>query len=88
MVLPSALPNGDYLLRIEHIALHAAGATGGAQFYLSCAQINVANGGNGTPGPKIAIPGNYTATDPGIKFNIFAWPATSYKAPGPPVWRG
>ncbi|KAG8918603.1 hypothetical protein FRC00_012280, partial [Tulasnella sp. 408] len=30
---------GDYLVRIEHIALHAASTFGGAQLYIACAQI-------------------------------------------------
>jgi len=34
--LPSDIPDGDYLLRAEAIALHAAGQEGGAQFYMSC----------------------------------------------------
>lgn len=32
---------GQYLLRVEQIALHVAETYGGAQFYLACAQINV-----------------------------------------------
>lgn len=34
--LPADIPEGDYLLRAEAIALHAAGSEGGAQFYMSC----------------------------------------------------
>jgi cellulase len=34
--IPSKIPAGDYLVRAEAIALHAAGQTGGAQFYMSC----------------------------------------------------
>lgn len=88
MNLPKALPNGEYLLKIEHIALHGAGSVGGAQFYLACGQINVINGGNGTPGPLIAFPGGYSATDPGIKYNMYAYPPTTYTPPGPTVWKG
>ncbi len=43
-------------MRIEHIALHVAEAP---QFYIACAQIAVTNGGNGTPGPLVSIPGVY-----------------------------
>ncbi|KZV96507.1 glycoside hydrolase family 61 protein [Exidia glandulosa HHB12029] len=86
--LPSALPTGQYLVRIEHIALHAASTYGGAQFYLSCAQINVTGGGSGTPGPLVAIPGVYTGNEPGILINInYPIPAT-YTQPGPAVWSG
>jgi hypothetical protein len=87
VALPSSLPNGEYLIRVEHIALHGAQVKGGAQFYLACGQINVTNGGNGTPGPLVAFPGAYSPTDPGIQYNMYAYPPTAYKAPGPAVWR-
>ncbi|KAJ8697852.1 hypothetical protein PTI98_004624 [Pleurotus ostreatus] len=74
--LPSSLPSGQYLVRVEHIALHGASQFGGAQFYISCAQINVTNGGNGNPGPKVPIPGVYTGNEPGILLNIY-WPVVS-----------
>jgi cellulase len=34
--IPADLAAGDYLLRAEVIALHTAGSSGGAQFYMSC----------------------------------------------------
>jgi hypothetical protein len=34
--IPAELAAGDYLLRAEVIALHTAGSSGGAQFYMSC----------------------------------------------------
>ena len=85
--LPSCLPSGEYLFRIEHIGLHVAQSPGGAQFYISCAQINVQGGSNGNISPStIALPGGYSASDPGIQINI-NWPIpTSYKNPGPPVF--
>jgi hypothetical protein len=85
--IPKNLPSGDYLLRIEHIALHQASTTGGAQFYISCAQVRVTGGGSGTPTPLVSFPGVYKATDPGIKVNIYSG-ATSYTPPGPAVWQG
>jgi len=88
VTLPTALPSGEYLIRIEHIALHAAWTVGGAQFYLSCGQINVINGGSGTPGPLVSFPGAYSAMDPGIKYDIYGYPPKAYKAPGPAVWSG
>lgn len=42
----------------------------------SCGQITITNGGNGVPGPKVAIPGAYSATDPGIHIGIY-WPPVS-----------
>ncbi|EEB93302.1 hypothetical protein MPER_08065 [Moniliophthora perniciosa FA553] len=43
--IPKNLPDGQYLLRAEHIALHSASSFGGAQFYLGCAQVEVTGGG-------------------------------------------
>lgn len=37
--IPAATPSGDYLVRVEHIGLHGAGQSGGAQFYGSCGQV-------------------------------------------------
>lgn len=75
--IPAATPSGDYLLRVEHIALHVAQSSGGAQFYLSCGQITVTGGGTGTPGPLVSFPGAYKATDPGILLNVY-YPVVSY----------
>ncbi|KAI0796317.1 glycoside hydrolase [Irpex lacteus] len=88
--IPKSLPSGQYLLRLEQIALHVAGTYQGAQFYIGCAQINVVNGGSGKPGPTVAIPGVYTGYEPGILINIYNLPAnfTGYPAPGPAVWQG
>jgi hypothetical protein len=36
VTLPADLAAGDYLLRAEAVALHAASQEGGAQFYVSC----------------------------------------------------
>ncbi|KAL4260084.1 Lytic polysaccharide monooxygenase AA9 [Pleurotus pulmonarius] len=86
--LPSSLPSGQYLVRVEHIALHAASTFGGAQFYISCGQINVTGGGSGNPGPLVAIPGVYTGREPGIMLNIYYPIPATYTQPGPAVWRG
>ena len=85
--IPKSLPSGKYLIRVESIALHLAQGPGGAQFYISCGQLEVTGGGNGTPGPLVAFPGAYKSNDPGL-----IWPnsppRTSYTAPGPAVWVG
>ncbi|KZS92145.1 glycoside hydrolase family 61 protein A [Sistotremastrum niveocremeum HHB9708] len=86
--LPTALPSGQYLVRIEAIALHVAQSYGGAQFYISCGQVEVTNGGSGTPGPLVAIPGVYTGYEPGILININYPIPANYTQPGPPVWTG
>ncbi|KAI0082479.1 hypothetical protein K474DRAFT_518486 [Panus rudis PR-1116 ss-1] len=84
--IPASLPPGQYLLRAEIIALHVAQSYPGAQFYIGCAQVNISGGGNANP-PKIAIPGAYKPTDPGITVNIYN-NLQSYTAPGGPVWSG
>jgi len=85
--IPKSLPTGDYLLRIEHIALHQASALNGAQFYISCAQVHVTGGGSGSPSPLVSLPGAYSASDPGIHVNIYSTTA-AYTPPGPAVWQG
>ncbi|KAF9444846.1 lytic polysaccharide monooxygenase [Macrolepiota fuliginosa MF-IS2] len=86
--VPKNLPSGQYLVRVEAIALHVASTFGGAQFYLSCGQINVTGGGSGTPGPLVAIPGVYTGNEPGILINIYYPIPATYIQPGPAVWSG
>ncbi|KAG8922451.1 hypothetical protein FRC02_011850 [Tulasnella sp. 418] len=84
--IPSSVPTGQYLVRIEHIALHVAQSFGGAQFYIACGQINVTGGGSGSPGPLVSIPGVYTGNEPGILINI-NWPIPpTYTQPGPALW--
>ncbi|KAI8961643.1 glycoside hydrolase family 61 protein [Daldinia sp. FL1419] len=83
VTIPSCLAQGEYLLRVEHIALHNAARLNTAQFYLGCAQLHVSGGGTKTF-PGVSFPGAYSATDPGILFDIQQYPApTSYVAPGP-----
>lgn len=84
--LPAEVPSGEYLLRTEHVGLHGAGTAGGAQFYISCAQINVEGGGSGTPGPTVQFPGAYDGTEPGLLINIYYPAPTSYTMFGPVPW--
>lgn len=37
--MPSCVAPGQYLMRVELVALHSASSPGGAQFYMECAQI-------------------------------------------------
>ncbi|KAJ9138431.1 Carbohydrate-binding module family 1 protein [Pleurostoma richardsiae] len=84
ITIPKCIPNGQYLLRAEMIALHAANSQAGAQLYMECAQINI-TGGTGAASPTTySIPGIYKATDPGILINIYSMtPASTYTIPGP-----
>jgi hypothetical protein len=68
--IPKCIPNGEYLLRIQSLAIHNPGST--PQFYVSCAQISVTGGGNTNPSPTVKIPGAFKATDPGYTANVSA----------------
>ncbi|EJD00880.1 uncharacterized protein FOMMEDRAFT_110262 [Fomitiporia mediterranea MF3/22] len=71
--LPNNLASGQYLVRHEIIGLHIAEKEGGAEFYPSCAQLNVGGNGSGKPSSSelVSLPGAYKDTDPGILFNAF-----------------
>jgi cellulase len=86
---PTCIAPGQYLLRMELLALHSAKTQGGAQFYQSCAQINVSGSGTFTPSSTVSFPGAYQGNDPGITINIYGpmgQPDNGgkpYAAPGP-----
>ncbi|KFY07975.1 hypothetical protein V492_06648 [Pseudogymnoascus sp. VKM F-4246] len=89
--IPSSIQAGEYLVRQEIIALHSAYSSGGAQFYIGCAQIKVTGGGSASPA-TYKIPGVYNANDPSILINIYngqgqPYPS-SYNIPGPAVFQG
>ncbi|KAI1485911.1 glycoside hydrolase family 61 protein [Biscogniauxia mediterranea] len=90
--LPACIPDGEYLLRVETLALHSAYARNGAQFYTSCAQLRVSGGGSTTPGSTVSFPGAYTATDPSVMINIYGTGGVpdmggqEYPAHGPAVF--
>jgi len=80
--IPSCIEDGEYLVRFEHIGLHSASGTNGAQLYISCAQVKV-SGGSGSYSPNLlSFPGAYSPNDPGLLINIY-WPVpTEYISPG------
>ncbi|KAG9248616.1 glycoside hydrolase [Calycina marina] len=80
--IPSCIASGQYLLRAELIALHAADSSDGAKYYMECAQINVV-AGSGTNSPAtVLLPGAYSATDREILDNIYQMSA-KYTIPDP-----
>ncbi|KAL6154764.1 hypothetical protein ACJQWK_01139 [Exserohilum turcicum] len=90
VTIPATLVAGEYLIRHELIAVHQAN---NPQFYPECAQFTVTGSGTASPPSSVLVsfPGAYSASDPGIDFNIdspAAKTATSYPVPGPPVWDG
>lgn len=84
--IPADLPSGDYLLRAEHVALHAAEEFGGAQYYVGCAQLSLTSSGSGTPSPVSSIPGQYTGYEAGLIIDIYYPIPTNYTAPGISTW--
>jgi cellulase len=82
--IPAGIPDGDYLLRAEAIALHSAGQSGGAQFYMTCYQLRISGGGSNLP-QGVPFPGAYSANDPGILINIWTNDNSGYVIPGPAV---
>lgn len=89
--LPSCVADGQYLLRVEILALHSAHQNMGAQFYQSCAQIEVSGGGDFSPAETVQIPGVYAQDDPAILTNIYGEGGVpnnggqEYNHPGPSV---
>jgi len=80
--IPSSVPSGEYLVRIEQIGLHL---TGSPELFVSCAQIKITGGGSATPS-KFSIPGYIARDDPMLTLNIY-WPQpTAYTVPGPAVY--
>ncbi|KAI2467441.1 glycosyl hydrolase family 61-domain-containing protein [Annulohypoxylon bovei var. microspora] len=95
-VLPADTPAGEYLVRAEGLALHAAHKWAQAQFYVSCAQVKVVSGDatlgksgrgeEGEIGPLVKIPGVYRGDEPGVLIPVFWSYLTNYTAPGPALW--
>ncbi|KEZ45742.1 Glycosyl hydrolase family 61 [Scedosporium apiospermum] len=87
--MPSCIAPGHYLLRVELLALHSAHQNMGAQFYTSCAQIEVTGSGTFTPTQTVKIPGAFQQNDPAVLVNIYAAGGVAnnngkpYQAPGP-----
>ncbi|TEB27398.1 hypothetical protein FA13DRAFT_1691419 [Coprinellus micaceus] len=69
--IPLAVPSGEYLLRMEHIALNQGIGQKETQYYVSCAQVRIVGGGNGTPAPLVTIPGHFQPNDPGLQIDVF-----------------
>ncbi|KAJ4362373.1 hypothetical protein N0V83_010466 [Neocucurbitaria cava] len=89
--LPAELQAGEYLVRAEGLALHAAHKPNCAQFYVACAQIRVVSSaatreGGGVPGPNIRFPGGYQWDSEGVLIPEFWSRLADYTAPGPKLW--
>ncbi|KAJ4290479.1 hypothetical protein N0V90_010696 [Kalmusia sp. IMI 367209] len=84
--LPAETPAGEYLLRAEGIAIHAAQKIKGAQFYVACAQIKVTRNSTALLGPTIKFPGTYSSNSTGILIPKIWSQITNYTSPGPKLW--
>lgn len=86
--LPQCIAAGDYLLRVETLALHSAKSAMAAQFYVSCAQLRIGGSGTFTPSQTVSFPGAYQQNDPSIVINIYGAQGLpdnggkAYNAPG------
>ncbi|KAF2477574.1 uncharacterized protein BDR25DRAFT_364432 [Lindgomyces ingoldianus] len=81
--IPSCVAPGDYLLRIEQLAIHNPYPGGIPQFYISCGQLKVTGSGSKTFS-GVKIPGHVKVTDPGYTANIYN-NFSNYTVPGPAV---
>jgi len=72
--IPDTIPDGEYLVRVEHIPLHGAqGSSDGAEYYYSCGQLKV-EGSTVDSMPAfdtIKIPGGVQPDDDAVTFNIW-----------------
>lgn len=78
--IPTDIAPGNYVLRHEIIALHAAGQANGAQDYPFCYNLAIDSSGTASPAGIVAT-SFYKADDPGIRFDLFSHP-TTYVIPG------
>ncbi|KAI0973488.1 glycoside hydrolase family 61 protein [Xylaria arbuscula] len=69
--MPQCIAPGNYLLRVEILALHSARTSMGAQFYMSCAQVKIGGSGAFSPSQTVSFPGAYQQNDPSILINIY-----------------
>ncbi|KFH43691.1 endo-beta-1,4-glucanase D-like protein [Hapsidospora chrysogenum ATCC 11550] len=84
--IPPGTPDGEYLVRVEHIGVHRSHVNQ-PEHYVSCAQVRVQGGGGGNPGPTTQFPGNYQDSDAYANFNIYVG-YQDFPIPGPAVWQG
>lgn len=86
VTIPPKIATGNYVLRHEILALHAANNAGGAQDYPFC--VNLAITSSGTDNPAGVLGESLmSSTDPGVNFNLYAALST-YVIPGPALYSG
>lgn len=85
VTIPAKLKPGNYVLRHEIIALHAAGSDNGAQMYPQCLNLKVSGSGTVSLPSGVAATQLYKRNDAGIIFNLYQ-DIKSYPIPGPTLW--
>jgi len=81
----SCLTPGEYLVRIEHLAIFGVVTGLVPQLYVSCAEIKVKGSGSKTFS-GVKIPGHVSATDPGMTvYYVFDTDLRKYTIAGPAV---
>jgi hypothetical protein len=85
--IPEGTPDGQYLLRVEHIGVHRSHVNQ-PEHYVSCMQVSVTGGGSGkVDAEMVKFPGAYKDTDEYANFSIYNG-AKAFPMPGPKVWSG
>lgn len=88
VTIPKCLPEGEYLLRVQHIAVHAVAMGKGPQFHVGCAQMRVTGGGKDLPPNDrlVAIPEVFHEKEhKAFKQNIFM-NFKEFEIPGGEAW--
>ncbi|CAI4218116.1 unnamed protein product [Parascedosporium putredinis] len=80
--IPEGIAPGNYVLRHEIVALHAAGQTNGAQSYPFCFNLAISSKGTDKPEGR-TFEGYYTSSEVGIVWDLFGKSPADYKIPGP-----
>ncbi|KAE8448882.1 hypothetical protein EG329_008678 [Mollisiaceae sp. DMI_Dod_QoI] len=84
--IPPTIAPGNYVLRHEIIALHAASSVNGAQNYPFCFNLAISSTGTDKPVGVLATT-FYNEKDPGVLYNVdVAPPLAPYTIPGPPLY--
>ncbi|KEZ42747.1 hypothetical protein SAPIO_CDS6033 [Scedosporium apiospermum] len=80
--IPESIAPGNYVLRHEIVALHAAGQPNGAQSYPFCFNLAISSKGTDHPEGR-TFEGYYSQNEVGIVWDLFGKSAADYKIPGP-----
>ncbi|SPO03964.1 related to endoglucanase IV precursor [Cephalotrichum gorgonifer] len=80
--IPEGIEPGNYVLRHEIIALHAAGGVGGAQNYPFCFTLAVTSAGSDSP-EGLGVQEYYDEAEVGIVWDLFGKSPADYVIPGP-----